>query len=101
MILDVGDLKTTRERLCTLQNVLADASSRQEKELILPWIEKLIDQIDVFRPLGPNGKHGNRHTMFCGCPDIPQSPVPELTIEVFFDRAQASVMEAGNGETDL
>lgn len=27
----------------------------------------LIRQVDVHRPLGPNGKHGKLHTTTCGC----------------------------------
>lgn len=32
-------------------------------------IGDLIRLLDVHRPLGPDGKHGDRHTPTCGCVD--------------------------------
>lgn len=37
-------------------------------------VADLINLIDVHRPLGPDGKHDDRHTPTCGCGDRPQHP---------------------------
>lgn len=34
-------------------------------------IAALINQIDLHRPLGPDGTHGDRHTATCGCEGKP------------------------------
>ena len=102
MLLEVANLKAFREFLCRISVDMENNYVAGYNEWDKQQVEKLIEQIDVFRPLGPNGKHGNRHTPFCGCEDIPQSPVPTVTMEVFFDRAKASVMEEERGrETDV
>lgn len=33
-------------------------------------IERLIDLLDLHRPLGSSGKHGDLHTPTCGCEDV-------------------------------
>lgn len=53
-------LKVLREHLCYSQSVRNDPSS---------VVGCIIEQIDVYRPLGPDGKHDNRHTLKCGCED--------------------------------
>jgi hypothetical protein len=71
MILDIpdGDPKTIREALCMAQAYLrADNYIRN--------VQKIIDAIDILRPLGPDGKHEDRHTPYCGCEDG-QLPDPE------------------------
>ena len=54
-------LKTTREALCIAQTMLP-----KEESILL---EHLIEQIDILRPLGSDGKHGDLHTAACGCKD--------------------------------
>lgn len=61
--------KMLRETLCHAQTLVG----------INPWLrpevradhvarlQRLIDACDVHRPLGPDGKHGERHTETCGC----------------------------------
>lgn len=75
-LLDVPDrdLKMLRETLCEAQIGLAHRPGNNARY----WnhvqrINHLIAQIDIFRPLGPDGKHGDRHTPFCGCED--QTPL--------------------------
>lgn len=34
-------------------------------------LQELTDKIDILRPLGSDGKHGDLHTEFCGCVDNP------------------------------
>lgn len=54
------ELKMLREHLCYAQTTRKATSTT---------LDKLIKQIDVYRPLGPDGKHGNLHTVKCGCKD--------------------------------
>lgn len=64
-------LKMTREALCAAQSALAErARSGLDVDRVPSWsrlIGAIIDQIDISRPLGPDGKHGDRHTPTCGC----------------------------------
>lgn len=53
-----------REKLCASQPHLHDAP-----ESIKSAVDVLIEMIDRHRPLGNDGKHGNRHTATCGCED--------------------------------
>lgn len=59
---NVPSLKMARETLCRAQT---NADTLGEKNQI--W--ELIAVIDKLRPLGPDGKHGDRHTPYCGCED--------------------------------
>lgn len=54
MFVEDSSLKSLREIIC------ASRSTR---------FSDLIRQIDKHRPLGPDGKHGDRHTKHCGCED--------------------------------
>lgn len=66
VMIDVGDPKMAREMLCRAQNALIHYKGGFSESEIAR-LGKMIDQIDVLRPLGPDGKHGNRHTDNCGC----------------------------------
>lgn len=55
-----SDVKMLRETLCTAQSLVKSKSD-------VAYLQLLINACDVHRPLGPNGKHGNRHTETCGC----------------------------------
>lgn len=57
-------IKILRENLCRSQPYLHDAP-----ESIKSAVDVLIEMIDRHRPLGNDGKHGNRHTATCGCED--------------------------------
>jgi hypothetical protein len=59
--------KMLREQLCNQQHYAADAFTKGE-------IQRLINVLDLHRPLGPNGKHGSLHTPTCGCEDVPTEP---------------------------
>jgi hypothetical protein len=54
--------KALREKLCTQQTFAPDDFTRNE-------IQRLINVLDLHRPLGSDGKHGNLHTPTCGCED--------------------------------
>ena len=70
------DPKMMRETLCVAQGALArmypDVSPEQKRHI--DRLQRLIDECDRHRPLGPDGKHGNRHTATCGCEDKPGYP---------------------------
>lgn len=66
VMIDVGDPKMARETMCIVEGLVA-RSGEDRAEEHAARIGKIIDQIDVVRPLGPDGKHGDRHTATCGC----------------------------------
>jgi hypothetical protein len=57
---DYWDPKGLRERLCKQQRHAPDLAASLA-------IGDLIRLLDLHRPLGSNGKHGDRHTPTCGC----------------------------------
>lgn len=63
-------LKMLRETFCVAQTQVnlhvPDTDRRQQHS---DRLERLIYDIDRQRPLGPDGKHDNRHTPTCGCSD--------------------------------
>lgn len=72
--LEVENLKALRESLCVAQMTIGQfygERQRDYKQSHIQRIGKVIDEIDKLRPLGSDGKHGNRHTEFCGCEDNP------------------------------
>jgi hypothetical protein len=72
--LEVENLKALREALCVAQSAIGQAYGQRQSEYKkskVKQIQKVIDQIDILRPLGSNGKHGGLHTEFCGCEDNP------------------------------
>jgi len=62
-------LKMVRESLCVAQAGIPFATSVDRHREHVDRIQRLIDDIDRQRPLGPDGKHDNRHTPFCQCED--------------------------------
>lgn len=54
--------KTIRELLCEQQTWAPDDITRNE-------MDEMIAVLDWHRPLGRDGKHGDRHTPTCGCED--------------------------------
>ena len=67
--LEVNDLKMLRETLCVAQHTINQAWI-PNMHLHSDRLGELIDQIDILRPLGPDGKHGERHTAECGCEGV-------------------------------
>jgi hypothetical protein len=69
----VDSPKMTREALCAAQtNLLRRGEMGIDVDRVPLWmddIQALINQIDLHRPLGSDGKHGNLHTPTCGCED--------------------------------
>jgi hypothetical protein len=54
--------KGLRENLCQQQTFAPDNFTRNE-------IERLIEILDLHRPVDNAGKHGMLHTPTCGCED--------------------------------
>ena len=59
-------LKMVREALCLAQSRLG--ITEQERRALFT-LQRLINNIDTQRPLGPDGKHNNLHTHYCQCED--------------------------------
>ena len=67
-------LKMHRESLCQAQMAIYQLVEDGTFDVDQPHIarlQELIGLIDLLRPLGPDGKHGDRHTPLCGCEDKP------------------------------
>jgi hypothetical protein len=68
-----GTVKSLREVLCSAQAALLavphrlGTADRGRTQIAVNGLQGLIDQLDLLRPLGPDGVHGDRHTPFCGC----------------------------------
>jgi len=65
-------VKMLRETLCVAQMLIGQADARSLSGRRAEHSERLgllIAECDVHRPLGPDGKHGERHTETCGCED--------------------------------
>lgn len=54
--------KMMREHLCAQATFAPDDTTRDA-------FSNLIRVLDLHRPIGPDGKHDNRHTPTCGCDD--------------------------------
>lgn len=68
MILNVNaDPKMLRETLCLAQSALNLMYLLPANKAHSDRLQELIDECDRHRPLGPDGKHGDRHTETCGC----------------------------------
>lgn len=98
MLIDVGDLKTMREILCTAQNALArngmDNSLSTAQQTTL---QVVIEEIDILRPLGPDGKHGDNHTLWCGCDEITQ----DHAWDIYHGRVLSRAIRIQNSREDV
>ena len=65
--LEVSDsLKMIRETLCVAQS-LVNAWQMSRVQEHVDRLQRLIDECDRHRPLAADGKHGELHTVTCGC----------------------------------
>jgi hypothetical protein len=60
-------VKMLRETLCVAQGAVAAYSGSGRADEHSARLQRLIDDCDRQRPLGPDGKHRDRHTLTCGC----------------------------------
>jgi hypothetical protein len=63
-------VKMLRETLCLAQSTIGISLDTDTRKSHTQRLQKLIDECDRHRPLGPDGKHGNLHTLTCGCEDM-------------------------------
>jgi hypothetical protein len=70
-----NDVKGLREALCSAQSLATLLSSNVSITHYLEHLQQLINECDRHRPLGPDGKHGKRHTSTCGCSDVDDETV--------------------------
>lgn len=82
--LEILSVKSLREDLCVVQSALNHYPSGDQTSRVRR-IGELINQLDEMRPLGPDGKHGNRHTDKCGCED--QDTVQLVDVNSLFPEA--------------
>lgn len=69
-----GGPKMLRETLCAAQTAIAAHTSgwrAHDAAQHVARLSTLISALDALRPLGPDGKHDDRHTPWCGCDDAP------------------------------
>ena len=60
--------KMLRESLCLAQAALYISPYNSDYiKSHAERLQRLINECDRHRPLGPDGKHGDRHTDTCGC----------------------------------
>ena len=58
-------LKMVRETLCVAQQAVGQRDDGTDRHM--DRLGRVIAEVDRQRPLGPDGKHGDRHTSTCGC----------------------------------
>lgn len=81
--------KMLRETLCVAQAVIIHDMPHAERKLEhLNRLQRLIDECDRHRPIGPNGKHGDWHTTTCGCDDVPGSALTPVELADRQERQQ-------------
>ncbi|MDF2848877.1 MAG: hypothetical protein K0R97_2859 [Oerskovia sp.] len=68
-------MKMLRETLARAQAALARRPMSSSVRADIDRLGDLIRQCDVHRPLGSDGKHGDRHTSTCGCKDLQASSI--------------------------
>jgi hypothetical protein len=72
--------KLVRETLCAAQaSILHSTMTREQKQRHQAMLQRMINQCDVMRPLGSNGKHGDLHTDRCGCDEEDRQNCPRPT----------------------
>ena len=64
----IDNVKMTRETLCVAQHAINSAWT-PNRNTHSARLDRMIEELDRMRPIGPDGKHGNRHTDECGCED--------------------------------
>lgn len=62
-------VKMLRETFCVAQTAVGQRTDDPRTPEHIARLQRLIDKCDQHRPLGPDGKHGQRHTPTCGCED--------------------------------
>ena len=71
--------KALREALCVAEHAVNSHVEPQNQHGAPRILADLIRDCDRHRPLGADGTHGDRHTLTCGCEDIPPFRLPPTT----------------------
>lgn len=72
--------KMIRETLCVAQSAIAVFLAGPRNQEHIQRLQRLIDECDRHRPLGPDGRHGDRHTPTCGC-DLEDPPTDKAWLQ--------------------
>ncbi|HEV6951919.1 MAG TPA: hypothetical protein VKY86_01595 [Promicromonospora sp.] len=87
--------KMLHETLCVAQTILGRHTDGVRTGEHVARIQRLINETERHRPLGPDGKHGDRHTDTCGCDDVPPAPLDPSKVKpgdtVTLSRGKSSV----------
>lgn len=60
--------KMLRETFCVAQSRIGNSTlDGDRRRTHIERLQRLIDECDRHRPLGPDGKHNDLHTPTCGC----------------------------------
>jgi DNA-binding CsgD family transcriptional regulator len=88
-------VKSLRETFCVAQTHLAGLPNAEQHVQVL---QRLADDCDRQRPIGPDGVHGDRHTATCGCEDKPTAP-PTAPVDALLLEAAEIVIRSQFGST--
>jgi hypothetical protein len=91
-------LKMVREAICVAQTWLSGVHDTGQAQRASQTLGRLIEDIDRQRPLGPDGKHDDRHTATCGCED--GQLLPEVGAGVRMARLMAAFEYLAEAVTD-
>lgn len=100
-------VKMLRETLCRAQTAIGSTcvsprrEIRERAERDIAVLQRLADDCDRQRPLGPDGKHGDRHTATCGCEDKPAALKTEPVDALLLEAAELVVKDRIGRETTL
>jgi hypothetical protein len=62
--------KMLRETLCVAQSLIGNSNLNADRRTEhVNRLQRLINECDRHRPVGPDGKHGDLHTETCDCDD--------------------------------
>ena len=78
----VDSLKMAREALCAAEHAMLHTLHDPQR---VATIAAMIADIDEQRPLGPDGKHGDRHTPTCGCKPVPMTQEEKIAYRLAWD----------------
>lgn len=90
--------KMLREALCVAEHAVNRNIEPQNQHGAPRILAALIAECDRHRPLGPDGKHGDRHTDTCGCDDMPLDPSKVKAGDTVAVRVEADPKNGGTFE---
>lgn len=89
LYIDALYVKTLREKFCVAQQ-------QETSQVMKDLYGDLIDQLDVHRPIGSNGKHGQyRCTPTCGCDERNAAYDAEPAPQCYHERVTCTCIDCG------